>query len=339
MAMSEDSRSRKWQITINNPLDKGFSHDFISDSLTDNFKNLVYFCVSDEIGEAGTFHTHIFFYCANAVRFSKVRELFYGGHFEMCSGSCKQNRDYIFKEGKYAGTAKEETNIKESHLEYGEMPVERQGKRNDLDDLYDMVLAGMSTQQIIAENPSYMLRRRDIDLLINDMRAQKFGTSLRDVDVSYIYGSPGVGKSYMLWNLYGRNGDYYRVSKYKNPFDGYNGQSVIAFEEFRSQFPMSEMLSYLDVYPLELPCRFFDKTACYSKVFIISNMLLEDQYKNIQEADPLTWQAFLRRIKRVLYFNSDGSYINYDLKSYFRRKLDFVKLSASEEEQVKMIFP
>lgn len=57
--MDKDSRTRKWQITINNPADKGFSHDKIVEILS-GMKSLIYYCVSDEIGEAGTYHTHIF---------------------------------------------------------------------------------------------------------------------------------------------------------------------------------------------------------------------------------------------------------------------------------------
>ena len=34
MGDKSDSRSRKWMITINNPLDKGFTHDKIKEVLT-----------------------------------------------------------------------------------------------------------------------------------------------------------------------------------------------------------------------------------------------------------------------------------------------------------------
>lgn len=98
--MDKDSRTRKWQITINNPADKGFSHDKIVEILS-GMKSLIYYCVSDEIGEAGTYHTHIFLAAANAVRFSTIKKNFEGGHFEMCQGSAAQNRDYVFKEGKW----------------------------------------------------------------------------------------------------------------------------------------------------------------------------------------------------------------------------------------------
>ncbi len=64
-----DTQSRKWQITINNPIEKGFSHDKIKEVL-EEFKTLIYWCMSDEIGENGTFHTHIYIHSKSAIRFT-----------------------------------------------------------------------------------------------------------------------------------------------------------------------------------------------------------------------------------------------------------------------------
>jgi hypothetical protein len=52
-----------------------------------------------------------------------------------------------------------------------------------------------------------------------------------------------------------------------------------------------------------LPCRYNNKVACFTKVYIITNWALSEQYKNIQAAHPKTWQAFLRRIKVVYDFD------------------------------------
>lgn len=53
-----DTQSRKWQITINNPAEKGYTHDFIKTALAD-MRSLIYWCMSDEIGENGTYHIYI----------------------------------------------------------------------------------------------------------------------------------------------------------------------------------------------------------------------------------------------------------------------------------------
>ena len=64
------------------------------------------------------------------------------------------------------------------------------------------------------------------------------------------------------------------------------------------------MLLYLDGYPVMLPCRYADKVACYTKVYILSNADLRDQYSDIQNNYPDTWKAFLRRINNVSVYKN-----------------------------------
>ena len=97
----------------------------------------------------------------------------------------------------------------------------------------------------------------------------------------------------------------YQVTNYNHPFDCYKGQDVIIFEEFRSSLRIDDMLKYLDGYPLMLPCRYADKVACYTKVFLISNISLEQQFPNIQLSNPETWAAFRRRIHDVMRMQND----------------------------------
>ena len=54
------TQSRKWLLTINNPQDHGMSHNEIIDC-AQKF-NPYYMCLADEIGEEGTYHTHLFLY-------------------------------------------------------------------------------------------------------------------------------------------------------------------------------------------------------------------------------------------------------------------------------------
>ena len=53
-------QSRKWLLTVNNPSEKGYSHEFIKKAL--NELKVAYWCMSDETGESGTYHTHIYMY-------------------------------------------------------------------------------------------------------------------------------------------------------------------------------------------------------------------------------------------------------------------------------------
>lgn len=122
------------------------------------------------------------------------------------------------------------------------------------------------------------------------------------------------------------NANVYRVTDYLHPFDSYNGQPVIAFDEFRSSLRIKEMLLFCDIYPIELPSRYTNKYACYNKVYIISNWELEKQYYEIQREDKESWDAFLRRIHKVVIYGKDGSIKEYDsVKAYLERD-EFVKI-------------
>lgn len=97
----------------------------------------------------------------------------------------------------------------------------------------------------------------------------------------------------------------YRVTDYQHPFDRYAQEPVICFDEFRSSLMVGDMLDYLDGYPLALPARYANRQACYTTVYLISNIDLSEQYRNVQENEPATWKAFLRRIHHVIEYHQD----------------------------------
>lgn len=326
--MSTDSYSRKWQITINNPVEKEFTHERLRMILS-SFNSLLYWCMSDETGENGTYHTHIFFVCSSVVRFSTVKKKFEGGHFEMARGTSQDNKDYVFKEGKWEKDKKAETNHKETHEEFGEMPIERQGKRNDLADLYDMIRSGMTNADIIESDPNFLTLIDKIDKARNVMIQDTYKELRRtDIQVYYVSGPPACGKTRYVRDLYGDKG-LYSVDDYKHPFDGYTNEGIILFDEFRNSLSLPCMLKYLDIYPCSLPARFYNRTACYTKVFIVSNWSLEQQYKSFQRDDELSWNAFLRRIHHVISYEN-GQFVQRTTSDYFRSLVDFKPIQPSQ---------
>lgn len=292
--MAKDTQSRKWQVTINNPDEHGLGHEALHVILGD-MVGLDYWCMCDEIGFEGTYHTHLFVMGQNGFRFSAMKKRFPGCHLEMCRGTAQENRDYICKEGKHAAGRKKETNLPETFEESGECPVERPGRRSDMDDLYAMINAGMSNKEIMDEDPRYMLQLDKIERARQTVIEAKFRDQFRQMNVAYWWGETGSGKTRGVMEGFGYS-NVYRVTDYEHPWDGYRQQEVVVFEEFRSSLKIQDMLNYLDGYPLELPCRYVNKIACYTKVFLLSNIPLSDQYPQVQKDQPRTWAAFLRRI-------------------------------------------
>lgn len=306
--MTNNTQSRKWQITINNPIEKGYSHEKIID-IVSNFKSVIYFCMADEIGENGTYHTHVFLCSKSGIRFSTIKKNFEGGHFEMCRGTASENKDYVAKMGKWEKDRKKETCVDGTFYESGELPIEAKGNKISFDDVYDLLGSGLTTMQIVEEYPSLLLQMDKIEFARQAFLREKYKTTRRDLEVIYIYGASRTGKTRSVMDKYGYD-KVYRVTDYKHPFDNYNSQDVIIFEEFRSSLPLAEMLNYLDNYPVELRCRYANKQALYTKVYVISNIALTDQYPGNDSRD---LDAFYHRFNLVRHFEN-RSYKDYNLQ-------------------------
>lgn len=305
--MARSAASRKYQVTINNPQKHGFTHEHIK-GLLPQFSSLRYWCMCDETGEGGTPHTHLYLVFENAVMFSTLQRRFYGAHIEMANGSNQENRDYIRKEGRWLDDAKHETNHIETFEESGEMPPDRAKRERVNEQIYEMLKQDKSTVEIVDEFPSAMTKINYIEQMRQMLKNEKYKDTFRQLDTTYIYGETGVGKTRGIMEQYGYS-NVYRVTDYAHPFDGYKGQDVLIFEEFRSSLPIKDMLVYLDGYPVALPCRYANKEACFTKVYILTNIPLEKQYCNIQREEPETWDAFCRRINHVQCMQPKESFV------------------------------
>lgn len=293
------SKSRKYQLTFNNPVEHGFTHEVIKTTLA-SFPGMQYWCMCDEIGEQGTPHTHLYLYSPNAILFSTLQQRFLGAHIEAAKGSHRENRDYICKEGRWLDDAKHETNLPETFEESGALPIERDKRESVSSEILSLIQSGSSNAEILVQYPSAMNRLQHVEAARQTLLEERYSNQWRDLDVTYLWGKTGVGKTRSIMEKYGYS-RVYRVTNYDHPFDDYKGQDVILFEEFRSSLPIQDMLKYLDGYPLMLPCRYSNKAACFTKVYLVSNIPLSAQYPNVQVSEPETYRAFCRRINQGDY--------------------------------------
>ena len=310
--MENNTQSRKWALVINNPLEAGLDHAAIREILY-RFSP-AYFCMADEIATTGTYHTHIFLFSPSPMRFSTVKNRFSTAHIEKAYGSAKTNRAYILKEGRWADTDKAETSVSGTFEEWGDLPAEKEEEAPEMFKLIQDLRAGKSVMEIIEDNPKLAFRIREIETLRQAILEEKYSAENRALEVTYLYGASGTGKT---WGIFEKHDSksICRITDYggKNGvrFDAYHCQDVLVLEEFHSQIPISAMLNYLDIYPLTLPARYTDRTACYTKVYITSNIPLEEQYRDIQRYQMETWRAFLRRVQNVIEYLPDGSTVQH----------------------------
>lgn len=313
--MENNSQSRKWNLTINNPQQCNLEHEIIKEILQKFLPQ--YYCMCDEIATTGTYHTHIFLSSPSPIRFSTLKNRFPTAHIEKVYGSAQENRDYIRKEGHWADTEKAETSVPNTFEEWGELPPERAETDSDHRWIIERMKAGMTVSEMIKASPKLVFRVRELEILRQTLLSEQYAEEHREIEVSYLYGVSGAGKTRSIFARHSGK-DICRVTNYRKgkgvSFDGYQNQDVLVFEEFNSQIPIEEMLNYLDVYPLNLPARYSDRVACYTKVYLTSNRPIEEQYISAQQMAPETWRAFLRRIHNIVEFLPDGEILCHKAK-------------------------
>lgn len=310
--MENNTQARKWALVINNPLEAGLDHAAIREILRRFAPS--YFCMADEVATTGTYHTHIFLLAPSPIRFSTIKNRFPTAHIEKAYGSAKTNRAYILKEGRWADTDKAETSVPGTFEEWGDLPAEKEEEAPEMFKLIQDLRAGKSVMEIIEDNPKLAFRIREIETLRQAILEEKYSAENRALEVTYLYGASGTGKTRGIFETYDRK-SICRITDYGGRngvrFDAYHCQDVLVLEEFHSQIPISAMLNYLDIYPLTLPARYTDRIACYTKVYITSNIPLEEQYRDIQRYQMETWRAFLRRVQNVIEYLPDGSTVQH----------------------------
>jgi hypothetical protein len=116
----------------------------------------------------------------------------------------------------------------------------------------------------------------------------------RVVSCCVLWGDPGVGKTSNVYRAFGPH-NVYRKLDHAMWWDGYDGQEVVLFDDFRCQYPLRSLLEWCDGYPVQVNCRGYTRWAAWKYIIFTTNM------------DPATWypaephmnvQALQRRIPR-----------------------------------------
>lgn len=241
----------------------------------------------EECPDSGRKHLQGFVYWTNAVTGKGAQRrlgLSPGEyHGEAQRGTHAQASDYAKKDGKIV-------------IHEGEIPDPEDRPESAWDYILIMLENGATDSEIMRAYPAHFGRcKSGIASMRMELLSEKLNT-WRDVRVEYIWGDTGAGKTRGVLESVDSPQDVFRVTDYKHPFDAYRGQSTLLLEEFRSSLPIEQMLIYLDGYYHELPCRYANKVSGWNTVYIVTNIPMQEQYKNVQDNHPETWAAWLRRI-------------------------------------------
>lgn len=252
----------------------------------------------EEGGEQGYEHYQIYIENPTPIRFSTLKKLLPNAHIEPRKGTKKEALDYILKL---------ETGIGEPFGSDIEIDVtEERGKRTDLLDIIAFLEQGVGLDEIRKMYPSqYFMYENRIKAYLQSILRTKYENEWRDITVNYIHGVRGKGKTSHIVKKYGYK-NVFIVSDYEHPFDEYEGQKVILFDDFYSSLKLEKMLRALDGHPYNMPARYGNKIACYTEVYITANISLDLQYPNVQLEikDREKYLAFLGRIKYIWNMNT-----------------------------------
>lgn len=267
----ENVRSRGWLLTIfEQP--EGKEKRTESD-IAEMLDPLPWMGQLEEGHETHHRHFQIYVEAPNPVHFSSLKKRIPDAHIEPRHGSKKQAFEYC---------SKVDTRLEGPFFHGIDAPGDEPtpGQRMDLEIVSDALLSGKSVDELLL-SPEFSPRlarcmnwARSIEQATMSMKFKEYKNNDREVEVHYIYGEPGIGKTYFVKHL----PDVFEPT-YEGKWDGYNGQDTILFDEFAGQIPLYQMNRFLEGYrDTRLPARYRDSFACYHTVYIVSNYAPEHFY-------------------------------------------------------------
>lgn len=299
--------STDWMLRLSAEQD---GHEVTEQDLIDAFEDWAWTGQLEQGGETSYRHYQIFMQATSRVRLSSIRSRLEKKH-GLHVGYIQPRRSSVGSCIAYV--TKDTTRLAGPYM-YGDLNQhDEQGKRSDLEQLRDAILKeGLSYSELLENGELSSILSRHLQYakeLWAVHQKQKFGLKDREVKVTYLWGAPGVGKTRKVMSDHDRQ-DVYRVTNYKHPFDEYEGEPVLVLDEYNSQLDFQFLLNVLDRYPLRLPCRYADRYAGWTEVWIVSNKPLSGQY--IYE-DEETRPALDRRIGEVIHMDRESALDDFDV--------------------------
>lgn len=244
-----------------------------------------------EVSDSGYRHWQIYIENKTPIRFETLRAKFGKGHFEPRRSTSQQCVAYVSKVRSSIG-------VKVSNGKF-DNDDGNDKTQSATDMLRDMILLdGKSVNEVMLACPEAFGRGKALLDLAQARDAIRFARNTRELEVSYIHGPAGVGKTTSVYEKHGYKA-VYSVVDYRHPFDMYDGESVLLLDEFAGQFELEFMLKLLDKFPLQLPARYANRWAGFEHVYVLSNSPLRTLRHHYGCTDR-QWAALTRRIHHYI---------------------------------------
>lgn len=152
-----------------------------------------------------------------------------------------------------------------------------QHRRVKLDDIFEEIRNGFCRKYNIHKFVNvndYVKYKQKLDLAFKYYERASINHD-RKMRVVYIFGSSGIGKTTLAKKILAElNKDYYITSGGKNPFDNYEGQPAILFDEFRDKnMDIEEFLKLTDPFTASMLGTRYQDTAIYCDTMVITSVI------------------------------------------------------------------
>ena len=297
--------SKAYQLTINKISDWGPILEYLQ-SLTS--KNYMIAC-REFAPSTGKEHYHVYIQFRFSIQLSKKKLL--SAHIEKCYGTPQQNIDYIKKSGDI--------------LFEGGKPRLGTGKAITIKEVKEMTYEDRENLPFTNYNRLQALKRDEISVL-------KASLSYKNVEVCYIYGKSGVGKTKYameaIVDLYNKKlieSDAYNKVKYSGSY--WNGVSidnmtqVALYDDFRDyHMPPSEFIQFIDYNVNVMNIKYGFAMNNFKYIFITSIQNPYDLYKKYQKSENL--------------FVSNDEYTEESKEQWLRRMTEIIEVG---DKSIKLL--
>jgi len=282
-------------LTINNPAVEELCQMFelLTDG-SDKSSPWSYIVAQLEVGEEKhTQHMQCYAQATSYVPLRDAKALFQGAHIELRKSDCSDDaRLYCMKE---------DTRIM-GPWEYGAYEVRwKKGTKpsgTDFKSMMALVKEGKSNMEIFDKHPGMLRYTKAIECYRHEVSKEKWACTDRQVEVVYICGSTGSGKTRYVYDTYGYK-NVYRVrppshNKAELWFDDYEGQETLFLDEFNTGWVRFRyLLQLIDRYPISLNVKGSSRWAGFTRVIIAGTVSFDKIYPNLT---PVLKSELTRRV-------------------------------------------
>lgn len=269
------------------------------------------------------YHAHMALY-GNTTTLKNVAKILFNSHVEPQLSGKKELSSYLLKEGKYA-----DKNEKILYVHGIENIQEQQGNRSDLDFIEEMLVNGMTPQEILNTNFKYYRYENMILHAYLDMRLQN-APIRQEIYCEYHIGDSGTGKTYTYECLCKEKGinNIYLLTDYDNNASGgldaymkLGAPPILFMDEFKGHgISYEKLLVMLNGYSrMQTHSRYVNTYNLWNTVYITSIYPPERLYQNMvatEHQDIDSFKQLMRRINKIVYhFKENDNYKIYSIKS------------------------